>query len=86
MPNKRKLDREAAAAWLLKASPRVFDVEAAIADGVPPFDSWRLAWTYRVDLLAIDDPVVLWISGPERGIRAAGLVRGRPFTTQGGSQ
>jgi hypothetical protein len=85
MPKTRILDRETVGAWLLKANPSVYDVESALANGVS-FDSWRLAPTYRVGLISPRDPVVLWLSGPERGIVAAGVVRDRPFTSKGGTE
>jgi EVE domain len=86
MPHTRKLERETIAAWVVKASPDIFDVEAAIADGAVPFESWRLAPSYRVALVAVGDAVVLWVSGPDAGILAAGTVTGRPYVTQGGTR
>lgn len=65
---------------MLKAAPGVWDLEAALASGDVP-TSWRLAPTYRVDLVDTGDPVVLWRTrgwaGP-CGVVAVGLVLDRP--------
>lgn len=57
----------------------MWDLEAALADGDVP-TSWRLAATYRVELIEPGDPVVLWRTrgwtGPS-GIVAVGHVAER---------
>jgi hypothetical protein len=68
------------AGWLLKAAPGVWDLEAALAAGEVP-TSWRLARSYRVALVRVGDPVVLWRtrgwSGPA-GVVAFGSVEAPP--------
>jgi hypothetical protein len=71
-------------AWLLKANPRYFDIEGALAAG-ERIDSWRLAQSYRVELITEGDRVVLWVTGSRRGICAMGLVTGTPTPSVGGS-
>ena len=65
---------------MLKAAPGVWDLEEALAAGEVP-TSWRLAPTYRVELIEPGDPVVLWRtrgwSGPA-GVVAVGAVLERP--------
>ncbi len=64
----------------MKAAPGVWDLESALAAGEVP-TSWRLAPTYRVELIQPGDPVVLWRtrgwSGPA-GVVAAGSVVAAP--------
>lgn len=85
MSQARKLDVETVAAWVLRSSPDVYDVETAIASGEVP-EGWRLAYSYRVDMIDIGDPVVLWLSGSASGIIAAGAVAGPPDMDQGGTR
>ena len=58
----------------------MWDLEGALAAGEVP-TSWRLASTYRVELIEPGDPVVLWRTrgwtGPA-GVVAAGTVIERP--------
>lgn len=68
------------AGWLLKARRDVWDVVGAMAQG-EPFDSWRLAPSYRVEMMTAGDPVVLWLTGartdrPPPGLYAVGVVSG----------
>lgn len=64
------------AAWLLKASPGVWDLDAAIDAGAP-LDSWGLADTYRAELLAPGQPAAIWRTRGWRrpaGIAAVGHI------------
>jgi hypothetical protein len=80
-----RLRREDVAAWVLKGSPDIYDVEGAlVADD--PFESWRLSPSYRLDLIAVGDPCLLWVSGKDRGFRASGEVTGLPSVDQGGTR
>jgi hypothetical protein len=54
------------AAWLLKANPAVWDVGTFLASGAA-VDRWRLARSYRSDLLAPGHPVVLWVTAGDPG-------------------
>jgi hypothetical protein len=80
----RQLDRKSVAAWLLKANPSIYDAEGALRD-LTSFGAWRLAPSYRVGLIAVEDPVVLWLTGRDRGIIAAGEVTGAPYESTGGT-
>ncbi len=66
-------------AWLLKANPAVWDVGAHLASGAP-LDRWRLAPTYRCDLIEAGQPVVLWVTRGDPdltpGIWAVGVTTG----------
>lgn len=81
-PIARLRDGTPVGAWLLKANPDVWDVLGAIERG-EGLDRWRLAWSYRVDLVEPSHPCVLWITGPAGGhhvpgIWAVGQVSGPP--------
>jgi hypothetical protein len=66
-------------AWLLKANPAVWDVGAFLDSG-EEVDRWRLAASYRTDLLGVGQPVVLWVTrgDPDRepGVWGVGAVSG----------
>ena len=66
-------------AWLLKANPAVWDIGAFLRSGAQ-VDRWRLAPSYRTDLLAVGHPAVLWVTrgDPDRepGVWAVGRVSG----------
>lgn len=68
-------------AWMLKAHPSVWDIGSAVRDGVE-LDWWRLAPSYRVDLIGPGHPCVLWITrGDARvpsGVWAIGEITGAP--------
>jgi hypothetical protein len=81
MPTRRP-ERDDVAAWVLKANPDMYDVEAALQ--VPAIESWRLADSYRRDLISVGDPCLLWVTGKDRGFYAAGKVTGLPADGQGG--
>jgi hypothetical protein len=60
------------AAWLFKANPDVWDVLAFLRSGAD-VDSWRMAPSYRVDLVAPGQPAVLWVTGPANGPHVPGV-------------
>lgn len=68
-------------AWVLKANPAVWDVGAFLRSREPLHD-WRLAPSYRVDLVAPGHPVVLWVTRGDARYRAGvwgiGRVTGAP--------
>ena len=66
------------AAWVFKANPDVWDVEAHLARH-GSVDRWTLAPGYRGDLLAAGHPAVLWLTGRRAGVIAAGTVTGPAF-------
>lgn len=59
-------------AWLLKANPQVWDVIGALERG-DGLDRWRLAWSYRVDLVDVGHPCVLWVTGAATAAHSAGI-------------
>ncbi len=73
--------------WLLKARRDVWDVVGAMA-GREPLTSWRLTPSYRVGMIRVGDPVVLWLTGstrqmPPPGVWAVGTVTGDIDERQG---
>jgi len=77
-----------AAAWLLTCNPKTFDLPQAVSDR-EGIEAWRLADSYRVDLMLPGDPVVLWVVGPkgsahQPGVWAVGTVNGTPYYGRGG--
>ena len=46
----------------------------------------RLNPSYRVELIQEGDNVVLWMTGPRRGVCALGYVAGLPYVSQGGTR
>ncbi|CAN5549309.1 hypothetical protein BH10ACT3_BH10ACT3_08350 [soil metagenome] len=77
----RLRDGSPVGAWMLKAQPDVWDIGSALRDGVE-LDSWRLAPSYRAELVHVGHPCVLWITrGDNRvpsGVWAIGEVTGEP--------
>jgi hypothetical protein len=72
---------------MFKANPDVWDVLAFLETGVD-VDSWRMAPSYRVDLIEPGHPCVLWVTGPRRarhtpGVWAIGEITGEPFEDVG---
>ena len=66
------------AAWVFKANPEVWDVEAHLA-AHRPVERWTLAPGYRGGLLRAGHPAVLWLTGPRAGVIAAGTVTGTAY-------
>lgn len=77
----RLRDGSPVGAWMLKAHPSVWDIGSAVRDGVE-LDWWRLAPSYRVDLVRPGHPCALWITkGDPRvpsGVWAIGRITGEP--------
>ena len=77
----RLRDGSPVGAWLLKANPAVWDIGSFLASGIQ-VDRWRLAPSYRCDLMRPGHPVVLWVTrgdpefGP--GVWAVGQVTAEP--------
>ena len=73
-------------AWLLKARPSVWDIGTALGEGVE-LDWWRLAPSYRVDLVHAGHPCAMWVTrGDVRvasGVWAIGEVTGEPVADVG---
>jgi hypothetical protein len=75
------------AAWMFKANPAVWDVLGFLKSGVE-VDGWRMAHSYRVDLVRPGHPCVLWVTGPKGsshtpGVWAIGEITGEPYEDVG---
>jgi hypothetical protein len=85
-PIARLRDGSPVGAWLLKASPSVWDIGSAIGAGIE-LDWWRLAPTYRVDLVHAGHPCAMWITRGDARVRsglwAVGHVVGEPIEDVG---
>lgn len=80
-------DGRRVAAWIFKARPDVWDVVTAVRDG-SGLESWRMAPSYRVALVAPGHPCALWVTGPSSGrhipgVWAIGEVTSDPFDDAG---
>lgn len=74
-------------AWLFKANPAVWDVLGAL-ERHEDLDSWRMAPSYRVGLVAPGHPCALWVTGPRSapyraGVWAVGTVVSVPYDDVG---
>lgn len=73
-------------AWMLKASPAIWDIGAAVEQGLG-LDWWRLAHSYRAELVRPGHPCVLWITkGDSRvasGIWGVGTITGEVIEAPG---
>lgn len=69
-------------AWLFKANPGVWDVLGALRAGTP-ITSWPMVSSYRVDLVGVGQPCVLWVTGgrhsPTTGVWAVGAIASDPY-------
>jgi len=76
----RALTSDSLGAWLIKASPGEQSVDELVRRGFATTWSWCVRPTYRADLVAAGQPVLLWVSGDGRrvpaGIHAHGLTTG----------
>ncbi|MCW2735424.1 hypothetical protein [Nocardioides sp.] len=77
----RALTSETLGAWLVKATGSVPATTAHVRAGFAGVATWCVRPTYRTELVAAGQPVLLWVSGTERehpaGIYAAGRTTGR---------
>ncbi|GAB3855752.1 hypothetical protein GCM10029963_51010 [Micromonospora andamanensis] len=70
-------------AWIVKCRPAVFDIETAREAG-RPVTEWTVVPSYRTDLMAAGQRILLWVTGPAGawptpGLWGAGTVTGRTF-------
>lgn len=79
-------DGTSVGAWLLKASPAIWDIGSALRDGTE-LDWWRLAPSYRAELVRPGHPCAMWVTrGDPRvrsGLWAIGEVVGEPVDDVG---
>ncbi|HLU41923.1 MAG TPA: EVE domain-containing protein [Microthrixaceae bacterium] len=77
---------EPVAAWVLKARPSLWDIGAALRAGVE-LDWWRLAHSYRAELVGPGHPCVMWVTRGDpdtpAGVWAVGTVTGLPVDDSG---
>jgi len=82
----RLRDGTPVAAWLLKASPSIWDIGAALTEHVE-LDWWRLAPTYRAELVSAGHPCAMWVTRGDARVRsglwAIGEVIGEPHEDVG---
>ena len=64
------------AAWVLKARPSLWDIGTALLTGVE-LDWWRLAPTYRAELVRAGHPCVLWVTRGDARFGSGGWAGGR---------
>ncbi|HEU4336670.1 MAG TPA: hypothetical protein VFR45_05120 [Nocardioides sp.] len=76
MPD-RALSSETLGAWLVKASGAAPQTRAHVDAGFAGVGTWCVRPTYRTDLVAAGQPVLLWISGSEPGLPAGIHAHGR---------
>lgn len=85
-PIARLRDGSEVGAWMFKARPSIWDIGAALRDGVE-LDWWRMAPTYRAALVHEGHPCMLWITrGDPRvasGLWAVGDIIGEPYDDVG---
>ncbi|WP_181310004.1 hypothetical protein [Nocardioides campestrisoli] len=78
------LSEESLGAWLLKTDPRGTSVADLLAGGLARVATRCVRRSYRTDLIAPGQPVLLWVSGGDRrhpaGLYAQGRTTG-PATT-----
>lgn len=71
---------------MFKAKPEIWDIGTALRDGVE-LDWWRMAPSYRAELVKVGHPCVLWVTrGDPRvrsGIWAVGHIDGEVFEDVG---
>ena len=83
----RLRDGSPVAAWLFKANPEVWDVLGAL-DQRTGIDHWRMAPSYRTDLVHPGQPCGLWVTGAASAAHVAGAwalghVTGEPYLDTG---
>src|SRR5260370_35099289 len=60
--------------WILQGNPKIYDTHGALQAGT--IDRWRIA--RYIHEISRGDEFALWISGPNGGVRALGIVTGPP--------
>ncbi len=75
-------------AWMVKCKPAVFDIEAAWEAG-RRITAWTVVPSYRTDLMAAGQRVLLWVTGttetwPTPGLWGVGTVTGGTFVQKPG--
>ena len=76
MPD-RALSTDSLGAWLVKASGAAPSTREHVRAGFAGVETWCARPTYRTDLVATGQPVLLWVSGSEPGLPAGIHAHGR---------
>lgn len=66
--------------WLLRASPKEYDLVGALRAGEPPT---RFSIAVHRQRVQAGDHLVFWVPGRDAGVYAIGHVAGRPFEGTG---
>lgn len=69
------------AGWVLKGNPKVYDLDADL-ESVEVIERWSIYDNYRKDLMVEGQRCMLWRSGPDGAIVAAGWVTGPVYKDQ----
>ena len=73
----RALSTDTLGAWLVKASGAAPSTREHVRTGFAGVETWCVRPTYRTDLVAAGQPVLLWVSGSEPGLPAGIHAHGR---------
>ena len=73
----RALSTDSLGAWLVKASGAAPSTREHVRAGFAGVETWCTRPTYRTDLVAAGQPVLLWVSGSEPGLPAGIHAHGR---------
>ncbi|KAA1426566.1 hypothetical protein [Nocardioides antri] len=76
-PRARALTPESLGAWVLKTNPRQQPVGELVRSGFRTVTARCVRPTYRADLIAAGQPVLLWVSGGDPSIPAGIYAQGR---------
>ncbi len=79
MTSGRALTLETLGAWLVKATGAAPSTRAHVHSGFGEVATWCVRPTYRTDLVAPGQRVLLWVSGTEPGLSAG--IHARGWTT-----
>jgi hypothetical protein len=73
----RALSNDSLGAWLVKATGAAPSTREHVRAGFTGVETWCARPTYRTDLVAAGQPVLLWVSGSEPGLPAGIHAHGR---------
>ena len=73
----RALSTDTLGAWLVKARGAEASTREHVRAGFTGVQTWCVQPTYRTELVAAGQPVLLWVSGTERGLPAGIHAHGR---------
>ena len=59
--------------WVLRCNPDVYDLPGDVEAGAEKVWSWRVAKSYRTEVMAAGQRAVLWLGGPATSLRTPGV-------------